>query len=287
MTVTVALAALLGLGAGAGVLAIAVAFTPRPPTAPRRRPTTFVWNSARTRRLLIALAVGLLVGVVTSWPVAALLAAAAVWVLPALVGPDRAHRNQVARIEAVATWTESLRDTLSAAAGLEQAIVATAPHAPPAIRPHVQRLADRIRNDVRLPDALAAFGDEIDDATADLVAQALTMAARRHARHLAELLGALAGAARDQASLRMRVAASRARIRTSTRVITAITLTLAAGLVILDRGYLHPYDTATGQLVLLVVGALFGLGFWWLARISRIREEPRVLAHTTEEGARS
>jgi hypothetical protein len=76
----------------------------------------------------------------------------------------------------------------------------------------------------------------------------------------------------------MRVMAGRARIRTSSRVITAVTLTMAAGLVLLNHHYLIPYDSAAGQLVLVVVGGFFAFGFAWLSRISRISEPERVLA---------
>ena len=63
--------------------------------------------------------------------------------LPRVLGRDPEHARRVARIEAVATWTEMLRDTLSAAAGLEQAILATAPLAPVAIRGEITELAAR------------------------------------------------------------------------------------------------------------------------------------------------
>jgi len=55
------------------------------------------------------------------------------------------------------------------------------------------------------------------------------------------------------------------------------TLSFAVGLVILNRGYLAPYDTAFGQVMLLLVGALFAAAFVWLARIAQLREPERFL----------
>jgi Flp pilus assembly protein TadB len=281
------LAALLGAGTGVGLLLILRGIlgpsTEQGPSfaQPRRTFVARLLVSRRPgdgRRLAVAVAVGLLVGVVTRWPVAGVLAAAAGWVLPGLIGPDRDHKHRLARIEAVATWTESLRDTLGAAAGLEQAITATAAMAPTPIREEVTRLAARLRRGDRLAGALRVFAVELDDATGDLVVTALVMAAERNARHIGDLLTSLASAARDQASLRMRVMAGRARIRTSSRVITAVTLSMAAGLVLFNHHYLIPYDGASGQLVLVVVGALFAFGFAWLSRISRIDQPERVLA---------
>ena len=75
-----------------------------------------------------------LVGALTGWPVAALLAGVAAWTLPSVLGGSKDRARQVARTEAIAGWAEMLRDTLSAAAGLEQAIVATATVAPYPIR---------------------------------------------------------------------------------------------------------------------------------------------------------
>jgi tight adherence protein B len=290
---SVLLAALLGAGVGVGVLVALAGLRPARTEEgrdgasrvsvwwrrwdPRRRPHG-------VRRLVVCGAVGVAVAVITRWPVAAVLAAVAAWVLPGLIGPDREHRRRLARIEGIATWTESLRDTLQAAAGLEQAIIATAAVAPLAIRAEVARMADRLRAGQRLPDTLRVFAVELDDATGDLVVAALVMAAERHARRLAELLTSLATAARDEAGLRMRVAASRARVRTSTRVITAVTLAMAAGLVLFNRPYLHPYDSPLGQVVLLGVGGLFGLGFGWLARIARPFEPERVLDPSLDVG---
>ena len=102
----------------------------------------------------------------------------------------------MARIETVAAWTEMLRDTLSAAAGLEQAIQTTVDTAPTAIRDEVHELSMRIERGDKLPDALAGLADDLSDPTADLVVSALVLASHHQARQLAELLGELAIEAR-------------------------------------------------------------------------------------------
>ncbi len=292
---TTIFAAVLGLGAAVGVLLI-VAAGRRPAAAspPSRRAglVRAARGQAGDRRVLLRLAVavgaGVLTGTVTGWIVGAVLAAAAVWFLPRLVGPDRAHARRVARIEAIASWTEMLRDVLSAAAGLEQAILATAPLAPAAIRGEVATLAARLESGQRLAPALRALARELDDPTADLVLAALVLAAEHQARQLGDLLGSLATTARGQAAMRMRVETGRARTRTSVRVIVATTLAFAAGVVVFNRAYLDVYNTATGQIVLLLIGALFAAGFAWLARIATSGRQTRVLALDTPDvtGAR-
>ncbi|WP_239406295.1 type II secretion system F family protein, partial [Frankia sp. Cj3] len=235
----------------------------------------------RPRPVLAGAGAGITAGLLTGWPVAGLWTALAVLALPGLVAVDRTGPAMIARVEAVAGWTEQLRDILSAAAGLEQAITATAPIAPEPIRADIATLAAALARGERLAPALRATADRLADPTADLVIAALISAAERHARDLTGLLGSLAAAAREQAAMRLRVAAGRARTRTSTRVIVAVTALMATGLILLDGSYLDPYDSPGGQLVLLTVGGLFAGAYAWMGRITRIRPATRILTRTT------
>lgn len=232
------------------------------------------------RRAAAAVAAGVLAGLFTGWVAGGILAALAVWALPTVWGSGADHQRRVARIEAIAVWTEMLRDTLSAAAGLEQALLASAPIAPDAIRADVQALARRIHRGDALADALQDLAHSLDDPTGDLVVSALLMAAGHPARQLADLLGELAVQAREQVSMRLRVEAGRARTRTTVRLIVGTTLVLVVGMVVFNRGYLAPYDSLLGQGVLLVVGGLFAVSFWWLDRMARQDDGPeRVLTN--------
>lgn len=283
---TTVVAAGLGLGAGMGLLLVITGWRGVDPHRPKR----FARRHPRSRgdrrvvRLAGTVAVGVVTGVVTGWVVGAVLAGLACWALPLVVGRDPQHARQVRRMEAIATWTEMLRDTLAAAAGLEQAILATAPLVPAAIQPQISELATRLGGGERLAPALRALADQLADPTADLVISSLVLAAEYQARQLGELLGSLALAAREQASLRMRVQAGRARTRTSVRVIVGTTLGFAAAMVLLDRPYLASYDSVTGQVVLLVVGALFAVGFAWLARIATVPEPIRFFSTPADGG---
>ncbi|MBB5157465.1 type II secretion system F family protein [Saccharopolyspora phatthalungensis] len=278
---TTVVAAVLGLGIGVGLLLVISGWRGVPAHRPRRFARWHRGNRNQQRLLLRVtgvLTVGLLAGVVTGWVVGALLAGLACWALPRVLGRDPEHARRIARIEAIATWTEMLRDTLASAAGLEQAILATAPLSPTAIRPEITELAARLENGERLAPSLRVLADQLADPTGDLVIASLVLASEQRARQLGELLGSLAKAARDQASMRMRVEAGRARTRTSVRVIVGTTCAFAVGIVLLNRSYLAAYDSPTGQLMLLAVGGLFALGFAWLARIATVSEPTRFLA---------
>lgn len=274
-----ALGVLLGAGVGLGLALVVIGIRgleARRPAPHRTR--------ARLERLMLrlglAIMAGVVVGAITRWPVAAILAGAACWALPALFAESKAQARTIASVEAVAGWAEMLRDTMAGAAGLEQAIAATAAVAPPAIRTQVATLAARVERD-RLGPALRAFADDVADPSCDLVVAALLLAAEQQASRLGELLGTLATAAREQATMRLRVEASRARTRTSVKLIVGMTLGLALFLAVLNHGYLSPYDSAVGQLVLLLVGGLFALSFAWMARISRPVEPARLLSVET------
>lgn len=290
MNATTLVAALLGLGTGVGLLLIIRGWRGMDPPRILRFPRRVSRSLADQRlvRLITAVAVGVVAGVLTGWVAGAALAALACWALPPVLGRDPYHAQQVARIEAIATWTEMLRDTLAAAAGLEQAILATAPLAPAAIRPQISDLATRLSRGQRLAPSLRVLAGQLADPIADLVIASLVLAAEHQARRLGELLGCLAVAAREQAAVRMRVQAGRARTRTSVRVIVGTTLGFATAMVLLDRPYLAAYDSLTGQAMLLVVGALFAVGFAWLARIATVGEPIRFLStapDTTESAA--
>lgn len=82
--------------------------------------------------------------------------------------------------------------------------------------------------------------------------------------------------------MRTRIAVTRARTRTAVRIVTGTTLALAAVLLVADRHYLAPYNTAAGQLTLLITGALFGLGFSWLRKLGTVPQPGRLW--TTQTG---
>jgi Flp pilus assembly protein TadB len=144
------------------------------------------------------------------------------------------------------------------------------------IRREVATLGARLERE-RLGPAPRAFADEVADPTYDLVVAALLLTAEHQASRLGELLGTLATCARDQATMRLRVEAGRARTRTSVKVIVGVTVGLAMFLALFNHGYLPPYTSPLGQFVLLLVGGLFAAAFAWLAKMTRPTEPARFL----------
>lgn len=268
------LAAVTGLCAAAGLLLVISGLQPRPVRPAARRRPADPELGPRVRR---ALAAGLPVLVVTRWPAAALAAAGFGWFSPDLFGSGSSRDRDTERAEAVAAWTEMLRDTMSGAHGLEETITKTAGLAPAAIRREVTALGARLEREPLAP-ALRRFADDLAHPTGDLVVAALTLAGTGAAGSLTELLGSLAEAARDEAGMRLRVEAARARLRTAVRVIAACTATTAGGLLLLNRSYLAVYDTVEGQILLALVAAVWAGALWWLARMGNFLAPERFLA---------
>src|SRR5262249_30184946 len=78
------------------------------------------------------------------------------------------ERAAMAGLEALATWTESLRDTIAGAVGLEQAIPASLRAAAPSLREPLTALVERLHTRVPMPEALRRFADDLADPSADL-----------------------------------------------------------------------------------------------------------------------
>lgn len=211
---------------------------------------------------------------VTGWPIGALMAGGAVVVLPSVLGGKAQRQQAVERTEAIASWTEMIRDSIVAASGLEEAIVATAAVAPAPIAAEVRTMVRRLDHQ-RLPDALVAFGEDLNHPSGDLVVAALVITSRMEAADLSSLLSRLADATRGEARMRIRVEVGRTRVRTATKVIVGVVVAAVVFLAIVNRSYLEVYDSAGGQLMLAIVGGIFALGGWLLARMAEIEMPER------------
>jgi Flp pilus assembly protein TadB len=274
----VVLIVLLGGVVGGGLVLLYVALQPREPSdvaAPGR-------DLGRALRRLgarvpIAIGVGLLVLLLTGWLVAAVAAGGLVMFWDALFGGASAERAGIARIEALAAWTESLRDTVAGAVGLEQAIPATAYAASPVISDELMTLSDRLRVRVPLPVALQRFAEDMDDASADLIIAALILNSRLRGPGLREVLSSLSESARAELDMRQRVNAGRRSTRRSVQIVIGVTVGFITLLAVFNPGYVAPYSTPVGQAVMLVVIGFFAAGVVWLRRLSTFETPARFL----------
>lgn len=265
-----------GAGFGVGLLLIALG----------------VWGAVRTgaedgRRLVPAvdrfrlrLTLGALTAlaavVVSGWPVAVPLGATLGFLAPTLVGARRRREAEIATIEAIASWAEQLRDTIGAAAGLQEAITVTARVAPVEIRPAVQELAAGLRRS-DLADQLRRFAARLDDPTADQIVVALILASERRGQHLGRLLSDVAEAGRQDVTMRIRTETSRAQVYGDAKVVSAVVLGMFAFMLAFNRAYLAPFDRLAGQVVLGLVGLAWAVALYGIAQLAVVRRPERLL----------
>jgi Flp pilus assembly protein TadB len=263
---------------GAGLLAVVAGLrgTPSRPGGDGARVGRLLGGLAR--RVLLAAALGVAVLVLTRWVVAAAVTAGAVLVWDRLVGGAAEERGSIDRLDALAAWTESLRDTIAGAVGLEQAIPATAHAAPPAIARPLRALADRLAVRVSLPEALRRFAADLADSGADLVVAALLLNARLRGPGLRDVLSSLAVSIREEAEVRRRIAAGRRSTRRSVQIVLVVSGGFMIGLRVFNPAYVAPYGTPFGQLVLVLVFALFAAGTLWIRSLASYQLPGRFLA---------
>lgn len=240
-------------------------------TAPSR---TFSVISIRRlgTRLIGAVALGATVFVASSWLVpGAVVGVGTFWAIGGWQRRPRSSHAEIARLDALASWIENVRDVLMAGEQPVGAITSTVAASPPIIRPHVRRLAAGLgRQDPEI--VLRRFADDLDDPLGDLVAAGLAIAIRRGARTV-PVLTALAEQTRQQVDRRRLVEAERAPTRREVQALTSIMGALVVGLLVLGRSqYLDAYDEPGGQLFL---GASLAAYVALIMRVQRLARFPR------------
>jgi tight adherence protein B len=270
-------------GAGVGVGLVLLIAGVRGTDVPARRLRDAQWQ----RRALVGLGVGLVILVTTRW----IAVAVGIGVLAAtwsqLFGAGRSARRGIDRLDALAAWTESLRDMVATGAALPEALPASAVAAGPAIRPQVETLVDRLQNREPLTDSLMRFADDLGDPGADLVVAALVLNVRAQGRQLRAVLTALARSSRAELEARRRIEADRRAVRRGVQVVVLVTVLMALGLLTLNPSYVEPYREPTGQLVLAAVVGIFAGGFAWLRRLAEFRPPGRFLQMSAAASGRS
>ena len=229
-------------------------------------------------RAAAAVLVAVVVLAATRWVLPALVCGAIGWWVVGLIADrKKSGPGELERVEALATWTEQLRDVLMAGDQPIGAIQATVSTCPEPVRPQVRALAARLG---RQPEqvVLRQFADELDDPTADLIAAGLLVALTKGGR-AERVLSSLAQQARHQAERRKLLEAEREPARREVWWVTGLmTLQLLGGLLFARSSYLAPYRTFTGQVVLGVLLAAFLGLIIYVQRLSRFTRPARFLS---------
>ena len=246
----------------------------------------FASVQVRTERLVLWTCTGFVAAVSvwawTGWPVGGLWVFASILAIPLLRSDEHSADDEIAKVEAIATWTEQIRDTMNASAGLQQSLVATAANGPAVIRSELRSFARRApRGD--LAGALRQLGADLNHPASDLVVAGLVSATELDAGRLVPLLSRLASSIRDEAQMRVRIEVSRARVRTSMKIVGFFVGLTVLLMVLAGRDLLKGYDSAAGQLWLVVVGAVVVVAIVSTRKLAEVPQPERFVARRSPQ----
>lgn len=241
----------------------------------------------RSIRLTAAIAGGGAVWLLTGWPVAGLIVAAVVTVMPFLLAGPRINRRRIERLEALEEWTRRLAVSIAAGSPPLETIEKSADHAPLPLKTEIGRLATRLRTP-RLDRAtsLRQFANEVDDQLGDIVAIALTRAVSTLATERTPMvLEGLAAALASEVRTRRAIEKDRTGPRRETLTVVII-VTIGVVAVTAFTSWTAPYETPTGQMILALLGAGAICALWMMRRLSTARTPSRILSSNTHPGGR-
>lgn len=245
---------------------------PAPAERPQRRLaarlSALVAGPWLTARLVAGLALAAVIMVGTRWPVAAVAAAALVVLWPAVFGARRQVRDRNTLLEALVMWTESLRDIVGGANGLIEAIPVSVASAHPILADPLTRLNGRLASRDELDEALSPLAQDLADPGAEVVVAALVLNAKSRGPGLSAALGRLSSSLREELELRQGLEAARRGDRRTVQIIVAmVALMMTFFALLAPPVWRQAYQSATGQVVLLVVFGIFTAAFAWMRRL--------------------
>lgn len=233
------------------------------------------------RHVSVAISIAVVVRITTDWTLVSLTAGVVGGVSSSALSSAGRRRDDRVLVEAIAVWTEQLRDMLAGSNGLEQAVAATSSHAPAVLRRPLERLVASVSYSP-LDQALQRFAREVDHPTADFVVAALSTAATRQVRELGSLLGHLASCAHAESRMYTRIWVGRSRTRSAVRIIASVVVLFVLGLLLLSPEYLEPYRTPEGQVVLSVIILVFFAAIIIMQRFAVVSAPERFIGRRAE-----
>ncbi len=279
--------ALLGIALALGLLGIArlirgLPLLPSLRAGERVRNSSSRLSAHEQRTLIAGGAVGLVVVLVSRNLVFGVIAGAAVVLWPMVVGGGRVERAALAKLEALAQWTEALRDLAQKGSGLESVIPRTVDTASDVLIVPLRLMSRRLSVKVPLPEALSLFADEVDDASADTVVAALALSARQRRGRLSDVLSTLSEALRDELEQRTKIMRERNMIRREAAQVAALTAVLVIGANMFAPPSLPNEADSAAQVLPLLLAIAFVFVFSRVRKLAEPEIQPRFLSSATE-----
>ncbi len=181
----------------------------------------------------------------------------------------RLHRRGRER-EALVALVDLLVQLLAAGQSVRQALEALSKSGPALLRPELQAIVRRQRQ-VSLEQALSEAQLRISQPLFTLTATALAVGSRSGGR-LTPLLDELSRSAHQLEAVQRQLRAEQAQGRLGALVIAAMPICLLVVLRVVNPGYLSPYASISGQLLLSLLLGMIVAGYLWMLWILRLPE---------------
>jgi hypothetical protein len=279
--------ALLGVALALGVLGIGrlirgLSLLPSLGTGAWVRYSSDRFSAHGQRTFFAGAAAGLVVVLVTRNLVFGVIVGAGVVLWPMVVGGGKVERAALAKLEALAQWTEALRDLAQKGSGLESVIPRTVDTASDVLVGPLRLMSRRLSVKVPLPQALSLFADEVGDASADTVVAALALSARQRRGRLSDVLGTLSEALRDELEQRTKVMRERNVIRREAAQVAVLSGLLVAGASLFAPPTLPVEGDSAAQVLPLVLAVAFVFVFSRVRKLAEPEPQPRFLSSATD-----
>jgi tight adherence protein B len=231
--------------------------------------------------VLFSLGSGVLVGaaaqLVMGWPLVSTAAAFFGAGLPYLWYATR-HERRRARVQAeLADAMDLLRDSIRAGGDVLQGMTALAEYGPPLLRPEFDRTVQLMAHGSTLRAALLGMRDRLADPVFDTCVATLLLNENLGSGQLGLVLAELAGAVRDELSVRAEQRSRQLQMVWSARVIAVLPLVVLAAIRTISPHYLDVFNSTFGQLVLGACALSVVVGYVAMRWTSRLPIDERVL----------
>jgi tight adherence protein B len=232
------------------------------------------WAARLGPRGLGAAAGAVVAYALTGWETAAFAGGVLGAVIPVALVRARSERDRLRRMEAVAEVSARIRDALRSGIGIQDAIAQAARRPPVALESYLRRLVSDAKVG-GLGAAAAAFADRLGDPAADLFASALTFSERLGSRDTSELLDSLAESTSARAATLREARVRQTRNRVSAQIVAVAPIVLLLGIKHANPAFLEPFDTASGQMVMVAAFGMIAGGYLLMLRMARIERRAR------------
>jgi tight adherence protein B len=212
----------------------------------------------------------------TGTPLVAVVPAVAIACVP------RAYygRRRAARLRQVQeAWPDGLRDlvaSIAAGRSLNGAMAELARSGPAPLRAALARFESHARMLGTVP-ALEVVREDLVDPTSDRVIEVLILASERGGQIVKDILDDLVVAATKDLKVLDEIETEGLEMRINARAVLVLPWFVLVALTVRGGAFREFYSSTAGLLVVLVGGALSGVGYLWISHLGRSQQEQRVL----------